>query len=115
MNDSHIRSHDLPARRFSLIVQTTFYTVLWAALLAGPAIGWYIYMFKRNVTTFDGPNLLVRTTAPPTRFLLLATVSATVTKFLVGPLMLPHAYTASADWISSSKHHQKERLPSPVQ
>lgn len=104
-----------PSRKTAQVVRILLVTLCLALALSIPVAVWAWYVFIRERTVIDRANLLVFTTAGPTQFLLIATVSTTVTKVILGPLIGLYAFTASADWLNSSDLGLHQRLPSPVQ
>jgi len=105
----------LPARKISLMLRVLIITAILSLGLILPLVVWAYFVFVRERTVLDRASLTIYTTAGPTQFVLVVTVSTTISKLLLGPLMALHAYTAAADWLESSSRGSQYRLPSPTQ
>ena len=90
-------------------------TVLLVCALTIPTVVWAWYATTLNRTVVDWRGLKLLSTATPTRLLVISTISSTMSKLMVGPVMAMYAYVGSTEWLAGSASGQLSKLPTTTQ
>ena len=112
---SAVDPDQVPDRTRRMALQVLTVTLLIAGVIAVPYIPWIWYIAYKERTVIDRPGLSLLSTANATQLILISTVSVTISKFIVGPLMGLYAYVGAVRWLQDSEMARDDRLPTPTQ